>query len=354
MRIRRSFPIVLAVTLVAVAVALVVVLRKHAPPEPARLLPGADGFVYINLRAIRRANFGAQLPAVSREPEYEQFVQATGFQFERDLDEAAFAIHYSSSRPGATVPAETRFSEVFVGKIQGDRIRDYLHNISASIENYRSTDIYSIPLQGRTLRLAILGVDTVAASNHDDPQVIHGIVDRSRKLASPFAGPALLRRYYKYVPLTSRYVPFAGLAWAIFRIDPEADKTAPGQPLGLSLLFTQPAVVVASLYELRGVQFRAEAFAGNESEAKAVTEKLGTFLTIFHAAESSAANKAADPDVKQFFDSLKVEQNGSRALLTASLPPGFIRKALAEPPPELTPSPQGPKPAPAAPGKPHR
>lgn len=333
MRIRRSFPIVLAVTLVAVAVALVVVLRKHAPPEAARLLPGADGFIYINLRAIRRANFGAQLPAVSREPEYEQFIQATGFQFERDLDEAAFAIHYPANQP-----RETRFSEVFVGKIQGGRIRDYLHSISASVENYRSTDIYSIPLQGRTLRLAILGVDTVAASNHGDPQVIHGIVDRSRKLASPFGGPALLRKYYKYVPITSRYVPFAGLAWAIFRIDPEADKAASG-PLGLSLLFTQPAVVVASLYDRRGVQFRAEAFTANDTEAKAVSEKLSTFLAVFHAAESSTSNKASDPDVKQFFDSLKVEQNGVRALLTASVPTGFIRKALAEPPQALPPSP---------------
>jgi len=43
--------------------------------------------------------------------------------------------------------------------------------------------------------------------------VIRGIVDRSRKLASPFGGPALLRRYYKYVPLAS-------LGWAIFTVAP--------------------------------------------------------------------------------------------------------------------------------------
>ena len=40
-----------------------------------------------------------QLPPVSHDPEYEKFIQETGFQFERDLDEAAFAIHYPSSRP---------------------------------------------------------------------------------------------------------------------------------------------------------------------------------------------------------------------------------------------------------------
>ena len=102
---------------------------------------------------------------------------------------------------------------MFVGRIEGERLRAYLGKISGSVENYRSVDIYSIPLEGRTLRVAVLGFDTVAASNHDDPMVIRGIVDRSRKVASPFGGPALLRRYYKYVPLAS-------LGWAIFSVDP--------------------------------------------------------------------------------------------------------------------------------------
>ena len=62
------------------------------------------------------------------------------------------------------------------------------------MENYNSVDIFTIPLYGRSFRVAILGVDTVAASNHDDPAVIRGMVDRSRRLASPFGGPALLRQ----------------------------------------------------------------------------------------------------------------------------------------------------------------
>ena len=97
MRIRRRLFIPLAVVLIVAAVALIVVLRKQAPPEAARLLPGADGFFYINLKWIRTFNAGGQLPPVSREPEYRQFVEETGFQFERDLDQAAFAIHYPQS-----------------------------------------------------------------------------------------------------------------------------------------------------------------------------------------------------------------------------------------------------------------
>src|SRR6266436_7172774 len=125
MRIRRRLPIILAVLLVAAAVAVAVLLRKHAPPEAARLLPGADGFVYVNLGWMRRANITGELPAVRHDPDYEQFIQATGFQFERDLDEAALAIHYPSQSPGASAQ-QPRFSEVFVGKIDGERLRAYL------------------------------------------------------------------------------------------------------------------------------------------------------------------------------------------------------------------------------------
>ena len=113
MRIRRSLPILLAVVALAAVLTLVVQLRKHAPPEAARLLPSADAFVYVNLQWMRRASLAGQLPPVSHDPDYEQFIQATGFQFERDLDETAFAVHYPAAKRGAKSPApeEARFSE---------------------------------------------------------------------------------------------------------------------------------------------------------------------------------------------------------------------------------------------------
>ncbi len=336
MRIRRSLPILLGVLLVTLALTIVVQLRKHAPPEPARLLPGADGFVYLNLKWIRRANIAGQLPPVSHDPEYEQFIQATGFQFERDLDQAAFAIHYPVP-PSSTNPiafGETKFSEVFVGRIDGERLRSYLRNLSHSVEPYRSVDIYAIPLEGRTVRVAILGVDTVAASNHPDPLVIRGIIDRSRKLASPFAGPAFLRQYYKDRPIAS-------LGWAIFRVNPAGQASL--VPSALSFLFSQPAVIVASIRYLGKVHLRAEAFTGSEGEATHLAEQINTFISIFRAAETTVSAQATDPDLKAFFDGFRVEQHRNRVALTATVPPGLIRKAIAEPPAELAPqTPQTP------------
>ncbi len=327
MRIRRRLPLFFAVIIVMAAVALIVFLRKHAPPEPARLLPTADGFAYINLEWIRLSNITGKLPSVAHDPDYEQFIQETGFQFERDLDHAAFAIHYPDPHSPAGSSKETRFSEIFVGKIDGDRLRAYLNKISGAIESYGSNDIYNIPLAGRTLRVAILGVDTVAASNNDDPEVIRGIVTRSRKLASPFGGPALLRQYYKHVPLAS-------LGWMILRTGGSSDGTSSdAKPFALdsSFLFAKPAVIVASVRYLATIHLKAEAFTGSEEAAQQVTDKIKTLLAVFGSAETSVAD-VADADVKELVSSLKVEQHKDRSVLTATVPLNFIRKLVAEAP----------------------
>jgi hypothetical protein len=339
MRIRRSLPVILGVLVVAAAVALIVELRKHAPPEPARLLPGADAFLYVNLSWVRRINAVSQLPPVSHDPEYERFIQETGFQFERDLDRAAFAVHYPTTPNG-----QARFTEVFEGSIHAEKLASYLRRVSKSVNSYRSVEIFNIPQEERTLRVAILGVDTVAVSNHDDPAIIRGIIDHSRKLASPFGGPAFLRQYY-------REVPIASLAWAIVRVDSSDRQFPPGSGIW-SLLFPKQAVVVVSARYLRALHLRAEALMHSGDDAKQVTEQVSAFLNIFHSAESSASAQGTDPDVKEFFDSLKVEQHNSRSVLTATLPPGFIRKVFTEPPAVLAPpEPKESAPSPQVPSK---
>ncbi len=333
MRIRRTFPIVLAVVAIAAAVTLAVQLRKHAPPEPARLLPGADAFFYLNLSAARKANAGKDLPAVSHDPEYERFIRETGFEFERDLDKAAFAIHYPVKWPGGGTGGsspEVRFSEVLEGRFHGERLTAYLRQIAQSVENYHSVDIFTISLEGRSLRVAVLSADSVAASNHNDPAVIEGMVDRSKRLASPFGGPSLLRQYYKHVQLAS-------LAWVVARIDPASPEAG-----GWNTIFTRPATLVVSGSALsplhpmaNAVHLRAEAFTQSSDEARGIADKISVFIALTRSAETSVGTHGTDADVKAFFDSLQVKQDGDRAVVSASIPFGFLRKMFSELPADL-------------------
>jgi hypothetical protein len=325
-----------AVVVIAAAVTLAVQLRKHAPPEAARLLPGGDAFFYLNLSAARRANAGKDLPAVSHDPEYERFISNTGFQFERDLDEAAFAIHYPAKWPGGGTGGsapEVRFSEVLVGKFHGERVTTYLRQIAQSVENYQSVDIFTILLEGRSLRVAVLSADSVAASNHDDPAVIRGMIDRSKRLASPFGGPSLLRQYYKHVQLAS-------LVWVVARIDPDSREAG-----GWNTLFTMPATLVVSGSALnplhpmaQAVHIRAEAFTQSPDAARAIADKANVFVALSHAAETSVGTHGADADVKALFESVQVKLDSDRVILNATVPPGFLHKAVAEASPELVPA----------------
>ena len=330
MRIRRAFPIALAFVIVAAAVTLAVQLRKHAPPEAARLLPGADAFVYGNFVWARKANGGKLLLPVAHDPEYERFIQETGFDFERDLNAAAFAIHYPQNWPGGGTggaAAEPRFSEVFTGKFDASKCLAYLKRTAQSVENYNSIDIFTIPLYGRSFRIAILGVDIVAASNHDDPAVIRGIVDRSRRLASPFGGPALLRKYYKRVQLAS---PF----WMVARVEPLARQSA-----AWATIFAKPAdLVVSASYSplhlplrVDALHLRAEAWAGSDADAREIADKANVFLAMFRSAEVSVGAPGTDADVKALFDSLQVRQEGNHAILAAILPGPVLRKLSESP-----------------------
>ena len=345
---KRTIPLVIAVVAVVFAIAAAVLLRRRAAPEPARLLPEADAYVYVNLKPLRLAGIIGKNPPPAADLDYEQFVRQTGFQFERDLDEAAFAVHapprlLDSDLPPREQEHYRRYSEIFVGRIDAQRAAAYLRTLAKKFEPYREVNIYEIPLEGRTVRVALLGVGTAAASNTDGPQVMYGIIDRYKKLALPFGGPALIQDYYKEVP-------FASSAWGIARTATQQQKNALMLPGGFDLFLPGGTAIVASLRYTGGIHFQAEAFASSNEQAKQIGDRTEAFLSIFRGLEATSTS-GADPDVKRFFDSLKVEQSQNRALLTATVPPGLLKKMFSEPPAELTgvPAPDAASPPPQPP-----
>lgn len=335
----RNIIIALLVLIVVGAFAIAIALRRREAPEPARLLPESDAIVYFNVKTVRRLTSFGDKPAHPREPEYEQFVNETGFQFERDLDEAAFAIHAANS-PTNTA-SETRYSEIMIGRFDAQKAAAYLQKISHTSERYREVQIFNIPIETRTVRVALVGMDTVAVSNTDGADVIHGMIDRYKQLALPFGGPGLLKEHY-------REIPFASLVWAIARIpeqsaDPRRSRalTLPG---GFDIFVPQKSVLVASGRYAGSIYAKADLIAQNQQDAAKFTEQTGTFLEIFRALEGSTPTSGTDPDVKAVFDSLRVEQAGAKATLSATIPVGFFKKLLSDPPIDLSSQPNQPAP----------
>ena len=338
---RRLFIISLCVLLFLIAVGAVVWLRKQAAPEPARLLPEADAILYVDFGTIRSLTaIDQQFPRLA--PGYDEFVKNTGFAFERDLDEAALAVHRGVAKDDKHAP--TRYTEILVGHYDQTKLEQYLRPHSRSVEVYRDINVYSVPIENRTLRIALLAIDTVAISNVDDPGIIHGIIDRFKKVALPFGGPKLVHRYFPRVPLGS-------LLWAIARLpasangpNAESSFTLPG---GIDVGLPAGSEVVVSLRMLTAIHARADFYTQSDEAARQFTEQTGTFLALFRGIQQRAAGTPADADIKAVFDSIEVTQHGERAELTATIPIGFLRKLVTQPAGEA----QG-EPAVNAPGKP--
>ena len=145
-RTRRTLFIVAAVLLMLAVAAF---LRSKAPPEAARLLPESDGILYLNLKPVRTF-FHKDLQPPQHVPEYQQFIDAIGMDPERDLDEAAIALHRMPDPNGPNGPVA--YSMVLVGKITGQRLNGWLDAHSTARESYAGHTIYSIPSEGRTVR----------------------------------------------------------------------------------------------------------------------------------------------------------------------------------------------------------
>jgi hypothetical protein len=347
---RKRLWVALAVVLViAGGIVSAVLLRKRAAPDAVRLLPDSDAVLYINLEPIRLFTDLGKHPVKDRDPQYEDFVRQTGFEFERDLDKVALAIHYGTSIRGQST--ETRYSEILQGHFDSERVEAYLRKLAASVEHYGNFDIYIIPLEGRTVRVALLGVDVAAASNTEGPDAIHGMIDRYRQAALPFAGPPLVSQYYRLVPLGS-------IIWTIARppsassSENHAELLLPG---GWSGLLPPDITVIASARPLNEVHLRAQVLTHSEAEARGFTDRVNTFLALFKSLNISIDGGGPDPDVKAAFDSLEIHQDKDQAVLTAKVPYAFFKKVLSEPPVEFGPETQKPpkQSAPAA-EKPHK
>ncbi len=324
MRKRTRYSLLLMLALVA-ALVVAIVLRKTAPPEVARLLPESDAIVYANLKPLRLATHFDRTP-VERSPDYQHFVDATGIVPERDLDSMAFALHRMDNPNGPNGPVA--YSEVFEGRFDGARLTRYLAGIATAQEEYAGHTIFTIPIEGRQLRIAQLGYDTVAASNMPTTEQIHAILDRYRAAASPFSGSSLLAERYRDVPLLSS-------AWGIGHVGLPFSENGRITIFGLGLPLPEDTTFVVSLRYVGALHLRVEQIAPTEADAGQSVEALGGLLHLIQSIQpqvEAQSNPADTQALLQFTSSIKIEQHKDRAVLTATIPTELFRSLSADTP----------------------
>lgn len=308
MRKRTLVPTVIACTLAA-GLGIALYLRTLAPPDAARLLPESDAIVYLHVAPLRSATHFDQTP-ITRSADFQRFIDATGIDPERDIDSVAFALHAMPDPNGPNGPVA--YSEVFVGRFDGERLKHYLEGLAPATEEYAGHIIYTLPIEHRQLRITQLDYDTVAASNMPTAEQIHSMLDRSRASALSITGCSLLSRHFRDVPLLAQ-------AWGIGHIGLPFARNGQINAFGISLPMAADTDLVASLRYTTSAKLRIEEFAPDAASAARTVDGISSLLGIVKGiAANQAAPTPSDQALHQILDSVAVEQHQSHALITAS------------------------------------
>jgi hypothetical protein len=295
---------------VLLVLAVAIYLRFKAPPEAARLLPESDGIVYVNLRPIRALLHGDAKP-VSRAPEYQAFIDATGIDWERDLEEAAIALHRMPDPKGPNGPVA--YSMVLVGKLDGKALTRYLEAHATARETYEAHTIYSIPSEGRTVRIALIGYDMVAVSNYPSTEQIHSMLDRHRTAALPFSGSTLLAEHFSEMPILS-------VAWGMGQIGLPFTENGAIHVFGMDLPIEPDSTFLASVHWAGGLKLKVVEIAANDTTAASQAESLNLLLTLARGATAGLAPSAANNGLKEALRTAEIHQRRNRVEMNATLP----------------------------------
>jgi len=128
----------------------------------AQLPSDANTVLYIDLDALRQSPFLAELykwaPQGKTDPDYKQFLQSTGFNYETDLNRVSIAVQNHGQ--------ETAIYAVADGRFDRKKISAYASQ-TGTREKRGSREIFSVPLSGSTRRITFtfLRNDQIALTN---------------------------------------------------------------------------------------------------------------------------------------------------------------------------------------------
>src|SRR5208282_3181291 len=172
---RKWLPGLLVVLAISLAAAFF--YFHYTPDEPlaernemlARMPTNGSAVVFLDLTALRSSPFLAQLfawaPRPAPDADYAQFVQATGFDYERDLDRVAIGVFHAADRSSILVIADGRFDR--------QKIPTYLQRSGKPAVRNGAT-IFSIAPAGTAGAsfLAFLREDRIAWTNDPSPEAL--------------------------------------------------------------------------------------------------------------------------------------------------------------------------------------
>lgn len=277
------------------------------PPPAVRRLPEGQTLVYVNAALLRQA--GALTPAAewagTPAPEYQAFVQESGFDYTRDLDGLAISALGSPTAPEqATAILSGRFSPQFSA---------YLRRHARRALELDGVEAYEFPGWARpqqAITVALLDGHTLLATN---APVAEPVVARAARgwpaawLQAPrlwqggSAGPTLV----------------AYAASDIRELAAERAVDGSQSPfLGMNLLRLRAAA------ESGGLEVTATGDTSSAAEAAADSRWLGEQLQAIRPLFAAGGGPAT---LAALLDQVAIDQDGARVVVRLQVPPATLQ-----------------------------
>jgi hypothetical protein len=206
---------------------------------------------------------------------------------------------------------------VLVGKLTGLKLNQWLESHAVSRESYIGHTIFTVPSEGRNVRVTQVGYDMVAVSNYPTTEKIHSILDRHRTAALPFAGSTLLSQHYRDVPLLS-------LAWGVGEIGLPFNENGAITVFGFKLPLQSDSTIVASIspeLSLKGMlRLRVEEIAPTNETAASQAASLNTLISLARGFTEPLSGNNANKGLKELLQSAEVSQSKNRVVVKANVP----------------------------------
>lgn len=196
------------ITAAAASAAMAVVLwwtlgaRLARPSDHLRYLPpNALIAIHLDFAALRENALVRQALRSQAPPQWEHdyagFVQATGFNFEKDLDSVSLGL---SGREGAR-----ELQAVAAGRFERAKVEQYSRDHRQASVSYRghAVDLFAGP-PDRKFRLAFLGNGRLAFSNAAGPAAIQGMIDLSEQGGRSFQDRLKELNVYEHLPASAQ------------------------------------------------------------------------------------------------------------------------------------------------------
>ena len=193
--------------------------------------------IYVNFKPVPPF-FRKDLKPPQRVPEYQQFVDATGIDWERDLDEVAIALHRMPDPNGPNGPVA--YSMVLVGKLTGKGSTP-----GSTPTPPRAKPTPATPSTTSPPRTAPSAWRRSATTCSPSPTRPHP--SRSTPSSTAIAPPRCLSPARRCWPSHYRDVPLLSLAWGIGQIGLPFSESGAISIFGLSLPLQSDSTIIASV-----------------------------------------------------------------------------------------------------------